>query len=127
MGIALWAIEGLRRLLANDQFTLPEASAEHLRGIKELTNPLGAMIDECCEFGPMDDFRANCATLYDLWLGWCHKTKTRSDMSRIAFGMKLGHLQKPMVRKQFMEGGKRTWAYAGVRIRPQAMEEYLMT
>jgi len=125
-GIALWAIEGLRRLLANDRFTVPGASEEHLKGITELTNPIGAMLDECCLFGREDASYVKASTLYSLWCGWCKATNTRNDLSRIAFGMKIRNMRQQMVRSQIMEQKERFYAYRGVAVRKEAMEQYLM-
>ncbi|MCP4541688.1 MAG: hypothetical protein GY832_31535 [Chloroflexi bacterium] len=125
-GITLWAIDGLRRLLEQDKFTCPKASEEHLRGIAELTNPIGTMLAECCEYGEAHSHRAKSDVLYDLWLGWCHATRTKTGLSRIAFGMKLRNMQQPLVRNQYMEGGKRFYAYAGISIRDGMLEKYLM-
>ena len=127
-GIALWAIEGLRRLLENDEFTLPDASRRHLDGIAELTNPIGLMISECCKRYAGAEFfqhQTNCNTLYEVWLAWCTATGTRSNLSRIAFGMKLQGLSHPLVRKRVMNVGKREYIYEGLQILPSAMEQYL--
>jgi len=127
-GIALWAIEGLRRLLSNDKFTLPKLSREHLDGIAELTNPIGLMLSETCKFHVGADFfryNTNCNTLYELWLAWCNTTNTRSNLSRIAFGMKLRGMDRPLIRKRVMNAGKREYIYEGLQIMPGIMELYL--
>ncbi|NOQ21601.1 MAG: hypothetical protein GQ565_02975 [Candidatus Aegiribacteria sp.] len=127
-GIANWAIRGLRRLLDRDEFTLPKASREHLDGIAELTNPIGSMISECCQFYVGAEYfthHADCTTLYDMWLAWCTATGTRSNLSRIAFGMKLRGLKQSLIRKRVMDCGKRLYVYEGISIRPDAMEQYL--
>jgi len=127
-GIALWAIEGLRRLLDRDEFTLPKVSREHLDGIAELTNPIGLMLSETCKLHVGADFftySTNCSTLYELWLAWCSTTNTRNNLSRIAFGMKLRGMEHPLIRKRTMIAGKREYIYEGLQIRPGIMEEYL--
>lgn len=127
-GIALWAINGLRRLLDNDKFTLPITSERHLQSIQQLTNPIGLMMNECCiqHVGP-EYFQhvTRCNDLYDLWVAWCKATNTPNHMSRIGFGMRLATIPNPPVRKQKMIDGERFYVYEGLEIVPKAMSNYL--
>lgn len=128
-GIALWAVEGLKRLLANDKFTTPEASKVHLAALAELTNPVGVMLEECCIMHTGSDFAAyevECNRLYSLWKAWCDKTRTKTSLSRIGFGMKLSHLEIPITRQRVEENGKRSYVYRGLEIRPGIMQEYCL-
>jgi putative DNA primase/helicase len=127
-GVALWAIKGLRRLLANDRFTMPQASRMHLAQMAELTNPIGVMLTECCEYHTGAEFlnrRVAVNDLYDLWKAWCDDTRTKTSLSLIGFGMKLAHMDRPLIKRQIMEAGKRFCAYQGLSIRPEAYERYL--
>jgi putative DNA primase/helicase len=127
-GIALWAIEGLKRLLANDRFTLPARSKAQLAQIAELTNPVGTMLDECVERfvgAGYAEHRVECNVLYDLWKAWCNVNMSRTSLSQIGFGMKLAHLPNPIRAKQIMEAGRRVRVYPGIGIRPEAAERYL--
>jgi len=127
-GIALWAIEGLKRLLANNRFTLPARSKAQLARIADLTNPVGAMLDECVERfigAGYAEHRVECNTLYDLWKNWCDVNMSRTSLSQIGFGMKLANLENPIKAKQIMEAGRRVRAYPGIAIRPEAAERYL--
>lgn len=52
-GVALWALEGLRRLISNGaQFTQPETSTEAIDALKECNQPLKEFITEYLVFGP---------------------------------------------------------------------------
>jgi putative DNA primase/helicase len=127
-GIALWAIEGLKRLLANNRFTLPERSKVELAKIADLTNPVGAMLDECVERFIGDGYaehRVECGHMYDLWKAWCEVNMSRTSLSQIGFGMKLAHMENPLRRKQVVEAGRRLYVYSGVAIRPEAADRYL--
>ena len=127
-GIALWAIEGLKRLLANNRFTSPARSKAHLAEIADLTNPVGAMLDECVErfYGAgYAEHRVEVNTLYDLWKNWCDVNMSRTSLSQIGFGMKLSNLANPLKKKRVMEAGKRMNVYPGIAIRQEAAERYL--
>ena len=127
-GIALWSIEGLKRLLANDKFTVPEASKAHLAQIAQLTNPIGMMLTECCERHVGAAYMTQtvpCGRLYDLWKAWCDVSRIKTNLTSVGFGMRLAHMDRPMTRKQIVEAGKRFYAYQGVSIRQEAMERYL--
>jgi P4 family phage/plasmid primase-like protien len=127
-GIAIWAVEGLKRLLANDKFTVPEASQVHLASLAEITNPIGVMLCECTRLHIGSEFmayRVECNTLYDLWKAWCDETRTKTSLGAIGFGMKLAHMERPIVRRRIEEAGKRVYVYQGLSIRPEAYERYL--
>ena len=127
-GITIWAVEGLKRLLKQDAFTEPAASKVHLAQLSQLTNPIGAMLDECVvryigsEFM---NYRTDCNMLYDLWRAWCDVTGTKNTLTSIGFGMKLTQLEEPIKRTRLTEGGQRLYVYPGISIRPESLEKYL--
>jgi P4 family phage/plasmid primase-like protien len=127
-GIALWSLEGLRRLLTKGEFTMPARSRKHLDQLAELTNPIGSMMEECVirhRGADMMNYRVGAAQLYDLWTNWCDATRTRNNMTASAFGLKLAHLDEPIEKIRTTEAGRRVYAYPGLQIRPEAMERYL--
>lgn len=127
-GIALWAIQGLKRLLATDKFTSPVASRVHLAELADLTNPVGLMLEECTTTHSGSDYmnyRTECNVLYDLWKAWCDETRTKTNLSAIAFGMKLSHLERPLARRRIEEAGRRLNIYQGLEVRPGIIEQYL--
>jgi len=128
-GIALWSIQGLKRLLANDKFTVPATSREHLAQLAQLTNPIGVMLEECTRMHIGAEFlayRTECSTLYDLWKKWCEDTMTKTSLTAIGFGMKLAHMERPLTRRRIEEAGERKYIYQGLEIRPESMKRYLM-
>lgn len=127
-GVALWSIEGLKRLLANNRFTLPQQSKVQLAKIADLTNPVGAMMEECVERfigAGYANHRVPVNDLYDLWKNWCEVNMSRTSLSQIGFGMKLAHMANPIKSKRIMEAGRRSNVYPGIAIRPEAAERYL--
>ena len=70
-GIFLWALEGLRRLRARGRFIQPASSAETIRRLIELSSPVSAFVQDCCELGS-DKITAK-DTLYADWRTWCQE------------------------------------------------------
>lgn len=127
-GIALWAIEGLKRLLANDKFTNPKVSQEHLASLAELTNPIGVMLSECTTNHVGSEYMAYqvpCDRLYELWKGWCDYNKIKTNLSGIGFGMKIARLDMPLARRRVEDAGKRLYVYQGLSLTQEAMDKYL--
>lgn len=61
-GIAVWAIEGLRRLMTQRRFTMPVSSRDELDSLVDAASPLDRFIDECCK----TDAEARCKEA-DVW------------------------------------------------------------
>ncbi len=76
-GIFLWALEGLRRLIANDyRFTVSERSRENMRtAVADGNN----VIDFLCSEGYIRfkaDYEASTKRLYDVYHQWCEDNAT---------------------------------------------------
>lgn len=67
-GIALWALEGLRRLRANGCFTLPASSRDAAQEWRTATSPVAAFLEECTDKDANADVRKEM--LYDAWAAW---------------------------------------------------------
>ena len=65
------ALEGLRRLRAHGRFIQPASSAETIRRLIELSSPVSAFVQDCCELGS-DKITAK-DTLYADWRTWCQE------------------------------------------------------
>jgi len=127
-GIALWSIEGLKRLLTNDKFTIPTVSRDHLAALAELTNPIGVMLAECTQSHIGSEYmtqRVECNTLYELWKAWCDCNRIKTNLSGVGFGMKVARLERPLARRRIEEGGKRMYVYQGLSLTQEAYERYL--
>jgi putative DNA primase/helicase len=67
-GVAVWALEGLRRLRARGKFTEPKSSLPVVEEFKRLMTPVAEFLDECCTLNRVG--YVPCAQLYDVWLAW---------------------------------------------------------
>ena len=95
-GIALWALEGLRRLMSNGRFTMPESSRYEMDYMVESGSPVTRFMDEECVFEQTARVADN--TLWSRYQQWC-----------IANGM------EQMKRKNFLQAFKDASVSQGVR------------
>lgn len=67
-GIALWAVEGYRRLRARGAFHESDKSKRARQDWFEENNPLAQFVDDCCEVKP--GMRVEMAALYEAYKAW---------------------------------------------------------
>jgi putative DNA primase/helicase len=79
-GIFNWAMEGLQRLQANGQFTIPAQVAQQTQEYQAESNIVGLFIDEECKEDDADEVKA--AALYNVFKDWCHKNGYKAYSSR---------------------------------------------
>lgn len=122
-GIAIWAIEGLKRLLKTNQFTLPEKSKEHMDDVEKLGNLLRMMVQDHCIF--KDELWTPSNELYDLHKAVYDENQIR-PLSRIHFGIKLKAIfPEGVTRGRQRVAGELMYGYAGIGIMPAAYRRYL--
>ncbi len=95
-GIAMWALEGLRRLIERRRFTMPRSSLEELESLVESASPLVRFIDEMCVAG--DGLRVSDPEIWELYTKWA-----------------LGHGFEPLPKKGFTEGFRQAARGMGAR------------
>ncbi len=115
-GIAIWAIEGLRRLLKNGYFTQPKVSINHIREFNMLINPLMAMVEDCCTIYTEPSERIKHQTprewLFELHKVWYEENNLKS-LGKAAFGIKFHNLGLPIQKKRISQQGERVYIYQG--------------
>lgn len=72
-GILLWALEGLKRLQRNRDFTLPIAHGQVLQQVRNDITPITEFIYECCTLGRGRDYYIITTHLYECWKQWAIK------------------------------------------------------
>lgn len=95
-GIAMWALEGLRRLIERRRFTMPRSSLEELESLVESASPLVRFIDEMCVAG--EGLRVSDPEIWELYTKWA-----------------LGHGFEPLPKKAFTEGFRQAARGMGAR------------
>jgi P4 family phage/plasmid primase-like protien len=82
-GIVKWGIEGLKRLLRNGKFTLPETALETRNEIAETSSPLIPFSNECLDFD--ENFCCNKDWLYAEYSSWAANNGFKMPMNKIKF------------------------------------------
>jgi len=78
-GIAVWAAEGLKRLLKNGgKFTLPTLSAAEIVEVKIESNPVRHMLETCLDWHAGLD--VSLPQLYELYLGICEEEYVKNPI-----------------------------------------------
>jgi P4 family phage/plasmid primase-like protien len=83
-GIALWALQGLARLNANQRFTVPAASRNEMEFIAESYSPMRGFIDACCTLGDGAQ-RISGSDLYEAYRAWALSEQEAHILSRKVF------------------------------------------
>jgi len=129
-GLAIWAIEGLKRLLARDKFTRPAASEEVLQDFEDLANPLGATFEGCLVFST--DGSATKDALYSTYCAIC-EVENEHPLARGIFFSKFRTRYRQKIAKDDARGtedkatGKRSREIRGVSLTRIAQETYPQT
>jgi putative DNA primase/helicase len=71
-GIAYWALEGARRLIANGDFSRSTAHERLMAKWRRSTSSLGEFIHECCEL--QADCQVRRSELYSSYTEWCSES-----------------------------------------------------
>jgi putative DNA primase/helicase len=86
-GIFTWILEGLERLLKNDQFTIPASSEEEIERYLEISNSVVSFVNDQCEISVMSNYRTSYRDLYGSYKEYC------KDSGHLSFS-------KPKFRKE---------------------------
>lgn len=95
-GIAVWALEGLRRLMSNGRFTMPESSRAEMDYMVESGSPVTRFMDEECVFDKAARVADNA--LWGRYQQWC-----------------IANQMEQMKRKNFLSAFKDASVAKGVR------------
>lgn len=122
-GIAVWALQGLKRLWANEgRFTVPEQSLQSLKEWRTTTSPMAAFLEECTEQGetatvPKDEF-------YDAWTAWSRERGLKPMSKGRSFERlkaQAGHIVSDTINQR----GRKIGVFKGVTLTPWAERQYL--
>ena len=118
-GIVLWAIEGLRRLIANDfAFTVSERARANLTEVKKDANNILDFLGSEGYIAYESGQKITAKDLYDIYCMWCEDNAFKPLPAR-SFGMYLIHHQEEYGieynNKVTNAHGRRVWGYWGIK------------
>lgn len=118
-----WALEGLRRLRERGKFEIPKQSALDLEDMVNITSPISAFVDACCELEGVTT-AANPQMVFEVWQRWCADNGHRPGVLS-QFGRNL-MAECPTVTKGRKRVGKqREYTYEGLTLQQWVYEKYL--
>lgn len=126
-GIAVWALEGLRRLLQQNCFTVPKSSAEHLQQIADVSAPIRRIISQYCILNAdaPEDVWVEVDQLFDFYRAVCEYEGEPARENKAQFGTKLRAHFSWVRHDQKRTGKDRHYVYFGIQILEEAKKKFL--
>ena len=117
-GILVWALEGLKRLKRNKEFTLPDEHDQVIRQIRGDITPLTEFIDDCCTFsgGPNDFVQSE--DLYECWRNWAEANGEKAYTGRWLTTAVMSLFPESCVRTRRIVNKDRVRVISGLVLRP---------
>jgi putative DNA primase/helicase len=117
-GIFNWALEGLKRLLQQGDFTYCDICAEAARQHRFDCDPVAQFLDECVGFPAPDSgevYEIEKDELYQEYRGWSKRNGDRALTSN-KFNRRIGKLDGVTDRRQSKadRDGRRPWIWIGL-------------
>lgn len=106
-GILMWAMEGLKRLIASGYvFTETEATREELQRYKVESNSALLFVDECCVLDAQAEYPRE--ELFQYYRDYCNKNGLKA-MSQASFNKDVESASPTITRKTDRLGKRRVW------------------
>lgn len=100
MGVLLWVIEGMNRLLSESDFTESKAVEAIKRKFRKDSDSVAMFVDEC-ELRPSETESKSVETLFQAFKIWC-KDNNHSQMTKAKFSERMTKLQFKKIKKSSM-------------------------
>jgi P4 family phage/plasmid primase-like protien len=127
--LTMFALEGLKRLRKNGQFTVPASSVNMMEQYKDLSIPTFSFVNECLDI-ETDQTKWTSGMwigkddMYDLWTSWCRIRGQRFGTKDQFFRwMKASFPQLSEQRRRLSTD--RTYGFGGVSVKSWAMTKYM--
>jgi P4 family phage/plasmid primase-like protien len=121
-GIAVWALDGLRRLRARG-FTSPTSSIPVIEDFRKQSSPITEFADENCAFDGKNFIPSNM--LYDAYAHWC-KDQGAMAGTHLRFSQRFLMMYPGCRADRVPFNKKQTRCFVGVTLTEEAAERYLL-
>ena len=120
-GIAVWALEGLRRLRSQGMFTVPHSSHEAILDWRTATSPVAAFLEECTD--KVSSGEVHKQELYDVWYGWSSERRiTPITVSR--FFERVRSNATYVTSETYERGGHKHSVFKGIALKKWAAAKF---
>lgn len=113
-GVAVWALQGLKRLRDQGRFTLPPRSAAMIDAFEKIVSPVLGFLDDCCEVTG-GDMWIDKNQLYSAWEAWS-KERGSDPGNKADFGQALINANRGISAAKRGPRGQQFPVYMGVRL-----------
>ena len=121
-GIVNFALNGLKRLRMNGEFSVPESHDMVMHQFRAIAEPVSTFIDECCVIGDGNSTPKN--DMFAAWVGWCKHNIRKPGLPEQFGKWLIGHA--PTVKaKRVRVDDERARIYTNVKLNNSAVELYL--
>ena len=115
-GILNWSLDGFDRLMKRGYFIMPESAQQTMKAFEDLSNPLGAFLEEHCTIGA--GRRVPCDKLFEKWCVWCRANGRDFSGTAQTFGVDLRAAIPTLKRVKPRVGGDQVGHYEGLGFKP---------
>ena len=122
-GIIVWAIEGLRRLRANNRFTEPESGKTALLEWETGNNPIKTFVAQCVDDGE-PEYEVTKKELFDAWVAWSNERRI-SQIQMYQFCERVKMACPSILNVTIERNGQPVNVFKGLRLKPWAIKQYL--
>jgi putative DNA primase/helicase len=119
-GIAVWALQGLKKLRETNRFITPQSSTAAMSEWREITSPVAAFLEACCVQAPKDCIPK--AELYGAWEIWANRRKIDPG-NQSQFLERVKHNMPFTTSKTVDINGRRQSAFVGLQLTREAARQ----
>lgn len=123
-GVAVWALEGLRRLRDRGTFTIPKSSHIVLDEFRKVSSPIAEFMEECCELDDGQKAEIEKAKLWDAWVAWSRERGMNPGFTS-RFLTRFRAKSPTIGSATYTHAGKKRSVLTGVRLQPWAEQRLL--
>ena len=111
-GMFNWAVRGLHRLYANDEFTLPAICAQELEDYRLENNPAR----EFLQINYKENSQSSVSTqdIYEDYREWCRQNGNKHVMNKRSFGKEVYRFFPEIKKRRLGNSAERFYAYNGI-------------
>jgi putative DNA primase/helicase len=124
-GIAVWALQGLRRLRSQGRFTVPTSSTPVIGEFRRAISPMTEFAEDWCAFGEGEQYFVAKNMIFDAWSAWA-KDHGMTPGTRSRFGQRFMALFPACGSERRTVRGQQIGVYAGIRLTEACVNKYVM-